>query len=77
METPGVWNVILDGDLGTLAPGPSRPATNASCVHAVNERINEKTCYAHTPTPTHTHTISYNNEGKQRLTHIFHFLSLI
>ena len=57
METPGVWNVILDGDLGPLAPGPSRPATNASCVHAVNERINEKTCYAHTPTPTHTHNL--------------------
>ena len=49
----------------------------ASCVHAVNERIKEKTCYAHTPTPSHTHTISYNNERKQRLAHIFHFLSLI
>ena len=32
---------------------------------------------ASTPTPPHTHTISYNNERKQRLAHIFHFLSLI
>ena len=48
METPGVWNVILDGDLRPLVPGPSRPATSASCVHAVSEIIKEKTCYAHT-----------------------------
>ena len=43
---------------GSLVPGPSGPATNASCVQAVNERIKEKTCFAHTATPTHTHTIS-------------------
>ena len=59
METPGVWNVILDEDLGPLAPGPSRPATNASCVHAVNERIKEKSCYALTPTPTTLHNTTH------------------
>ena len=72
----GIWNVIFDGDLGHLAPGPSRPSTNASCVHVVNERIKEKhllCTYTYTP----THTISYNNERKQLLAHIFHFLSLI
>ena len=57
METPGVWNVIHDGDLGPLAPGPSRPATNASCVHAVNERIKEKNLLC---TYTYTHPYTHN-----------------
>ena len=41
METPGVWNVILDGDIGPLAPGSSRHATNACCVYTVTELTNK------------------------------------
>ena len=65
METPGVWNVILDGDLGPLAPGPSRPATNASCVHAVNERIKEKklVMHIHLHPPIHTQYLTTMREN--------------
>ena len=52
MDTFGVWNVILDGDLGPPAPGSSPPATNACCVYTVTELTNnfKKLLY----TPIHT-----------------------
>ena len=63
----GVWNVIFDGDLGHLAPGPSRPSTNASCVHVVNERIKEKKIamhiHLHPHIPTQSLTTMRENNG--------------